>query len=125
MNQRRRQCFAMCAAMGCLLARVAWADNFSSVYYDSRADELVVTMRYRGTNPDHAFSLKWGACAAGRHGNLQEVSVDVLDDQWQDRAERDFQKTVRFSLAELPCRPATVTLRTAPRYFYSLIIPGR
>jgi hypothetical protein len=125
MNQRRRQYFAVCAAIGCSLAKVVWADNFSSVHYDSRANELVVTMRYRGTNPDHTFSLKWGECATGRHGNLQEVSVDVLDDQWQDRAERDFQKTVRFSLAELPCRPATVTLRTAPRYFYSLIIPGR
>ena len=122
---RRWQCFAVCAAMGSLLAQAAWSDNFSSVYYDSRADELVVTMRYRGTNPDHAFSLKWGACAAGVHGKLQEVSVDVLDDQWQDRAEHDFKKTVRFGLAGLPCRPATVTLHTAPRYFYSLIIPRR
>lgn len=124
MNQPRRQCFAVWAALGCLSAGVAWADNFSSVYYDSRANELVVTMRYRGTNPDHAFSLKWGTCAAGHHGKMQEISVDVLDDQWQDRAERDFKKTVRFSLAELPCRPVMVTLRTAPRYFYSLVIPG-
>lgn len=125
MNQLRRRCFALCAAMGSLSAQGAWADNFSSVHYDSSADELVVTMRYRGTNPDHAFSLKWGKCVAGRHGKLQEVSVDVLDDQWQDRAERDFKKAVRFGLAELPCRPASVTLHTAPRYFYSLIIPRR
>jgi len=48
-----------------------------------------------------------------------------LDDQFEDAEQRDFSKTVRFSLAGLPCpRPASVTLRTAPRFFYTLTIPG-
>jgi len=104
------------------LAPAACADNFSRVYYDANSGELVVVMRYRGTNPDHGFSLKWGSCSEASSGNLPEVAAEVLDDQWRDQAQREFKKTVRFSLAELPCRPVKVTLRTAPRFTYTLVI---
>jgi hypothetical protein len=104
------------------LPQPALADNFARVYYDSNTGELVVTMRYRGTNPDHTFSLKWGTCSDAAPGTLPEVAVEVLDDQWRDQAQREFKKTIRFSLADLPCRPAKVTLRTAPRFFYTLVI---
>jgi hypothetical protein len=79
-------------------------------------------MRYRGTNPDHVFSLKWGSCSEAAPGNLPDVSAEVLDDQWRDQAQREFKKTTRFSLAELPCRPVKVTLRSAPRFTYSVVI---
>jgi hypothetical protein len=50
--------------------------------------------------------------------------VEVLDDQFDDEEQQDFKKTMRFSLDGLPCgRPASVTLRTAPRFFYTLTIP--
>jgi hypothetical protein len=49
----------------------------------------------------------------------------VLDSQWQDDARHEFKKTLRFGLAELQCRPAKVTLRTAPRFMYTLMIPAR
>jgi hypothetical protein len=112
----------MAAAAACCLGRAAQADSFSRVYLDANTGELVVVMRYRGTNPDHAFSLKWGKCSAAADGNLPEVSAEVLDDQWRDQAQRDFKKTARFSLAELPCRPAKLTLRSAPRFIYTLVI---
>jgi hypothetical protein len=36
-----------------------------------------------------------------------------------------YRGTKRFSLANLPrARPASVTLRTAPRFFYTLTIPS-
>jgi len=108
-----------------LLASAVHADIFSKVYYDARTDQLVVVMRYRGTNPDHQFSLKWGECVDPGQGGLPEVSVEVLDDQWSDQAQQDFKKTSRFGLAELPCRPAKVTLRTAPRFLYTVTIPAR
>jgi len=104
------------------LPRAAQADSFSRVYYDANTGELVVVMRYRGTNPDHAFSLKWGPCSEATSGNLPEVAAEVLDDQWRDQAQREFKKTTRFSLADLPCRPAKVTLRSAPRFTYTLVI---
>ena len=100
------------------------ADTFFSAYYDPTSNELVVTMSYRGTNPDHQFSVQWGACQASRDGKTsQQIAGDIQDSQWNDLAQSPFTKTVRFSLANLNCRPATVTLRTPPRFEYTLQIP--
>ena len=106
------------------LSDAARADNFGRVYYDRTTDRLIVTMLYRGTNPNHAFSLKWGNCKSDQSASLPGVTVEVLDDQFEDHAQQDFKKTLRFGLAGLPCpRPVSVTLRTAPRFFYTLTIP--
>lgn len=100
------------------------ADTFFSAYYDQKSNELVVTMSYNGTNPNHQFSVQWGACQAPQGGTTSHQIVgDVLDSQWNDTAQSPFTKTVRFSLASLNCRPATVTLRSAPRFEYTLQIP--
>ena len=112
------------AASATLIALAARADNFANIRYSRQMDRLVVTMIYRGTNPNHNFSLKWGPCQANASGGLPSATAEVLDDQYEDAAERDFSKTVRFSLDGMPCaRPASVTLRTAPRFFYTLTIP--
>jgi hypothetical protein len=112
------------AAAATIASLEAGADNFANVRYDTRTDRLIVTMVYGGTNPNHHFSLKWGECQANQSGHLPGVTAEVLDDQFEDPAERDFTKTVRFGLAGMPCsRPASVTLRTAPRFFYTLTIP--
>ena len=99
------------------------ADNFAEVHYSARKDQLVVTVAYRGTHPDHVFSLKWGACREVGGGG-HEIAGEVLDSQWQDVEQRDFQKTNRFSLADIPCRPAKATLRLAPRFFATVQIPA-
>ena len=107
-----------------LFAPAAEADNFETVQYDKQTDQLVVTMIYRGTNPDHNFSLKWGECRVPESGGLPGVTAEVLDDQFDDAAEQDFKKSVRFSLTDMPCsRPADLTLKTAPRFFYTLTVP--
>lgn len=112
------------AAAATLISLAARADNFANIRYSQQTDRLVVTMLYRGTNPNHNFSLKWGPCQASQSGGLPGATAEVLDDQYDDAAEQDFSKTVRFSLAGMPCpRPASVTLRTAPRFFYTLTIP--
>ena len=100
------------------------ADTFSSAYYDAKTDELVVTMIYRGTNPDHEFSIQWGDCQPlGDDGTKHQIAAEVLDRQWNDTAQQSYTKTVRFGLASVSCRPATVTLRTAPRFEMTLEIP--
>jgi hypothetical protein len=102
----------------------AEADNFGRIYYDKQTDKLVVTMVYRGTNAHHNFSLKWGDCQPNQSGGRPGVTVEVLDDQFDDLAQQEYRTVKRFSLAGLPCsRPASVTLRTAPRFFYTLTIP--
>jgi hypothetical protein len=117
----RRYCRA---AAPCLLAMsAAQAATFSSAYYDPTANELVVTMIYGGTNPNHQFSVQWGTCRPlGNNGNHQ-IAADVLDSQWDDAAQQQFTTTVRFSLAGVNCLPAAITLRTAPKYEYTLQVP--
>jgi hypothetical protein len=99
------------------------AENFGRVAYDSAADQLIVTMLYRGTNPDHDFSLKWGECKSLPDGS-NEVAAEVIDSQARDAARQDFRKTVHLSLDGLSCRPAKLTLRAPPRSFFSLRIPA-
>lgn len=116
----------MAAIAATLIADVAAADNFGRIYYDQNSDRLVVTMLYRGTNPNHQFSLRWGECKSNQSGNLPGVTVEVLDSQFDDLEQHDFKKTIRFKLSELPCgRPVSLTLRSAPRFFYSLTIPAK
>ena len=108
----------------CLAPRAGHADNFQKVSYDPSTDELVITVIYRGTNADHQFSVKWGPCVDGDDGRHTIVG-ELLDQQFQDAARKTFKKTVRISVADVDCRPAAVTLRTAPRFFYTLTIPAR
>jgi hypothetical protein len=117
-------CILLSGLTAVMLSAVAQADNFANVYYSARKDQLVITMGYRGTNPNHSFSLKWGQCQ-DLDGGGREISAEVLDSQWQDVEQSDFKKTTRFSLAEVSCRPAKLTLRSAPRFFYTLQIPSR
>jgi hypothetical protein len=114
---------ALIAGLGLIGAVSVDADDFARVFYDARSDQLVVTMRYRGTNAKHAFTLKWGACQDPQTGGSPALSGEVLDDQWKDPAVRDYQTTTRFALADMPCRPAKVTLRTAPRFYTTIEIP--
>ena len=126
MTGRRALCRLVPAVAAALFSFGAEADDFGRVRYDAQADQLVVTMIYRGSNPNHAFSIKWGKCQAHQSGDLPGVTLEVLDDQFADPARQDYKKTVRFSLAGLPCpRPVAVTLRTAPRFFHTLTIPSR
>jgi hypothetical protein len=112
-------------ALVVMLAAAVRADTFANVYYDAGKDQIVVTMIYRGTNPDHMFSLKWGRCKESPDGGAREIVAEVLDSQWQDPETQDFRKTTRFSLDNLRCRPAKLTLKTAPRFYYTLQIPAR
>jgi|HubBroStandDraft_1064217.scaffolds.fasta_scaffold10825_2 hypothetical protein len=119
--------FVRAAGLGLSLSLVvlcARADTFSRVSFDAATDQLVVTMRYRGTNADHVFTLRWGQCGQPQGGALPEVVAEVLDSQALDAASKDFKTTTRFDLANLPCRPAKVTLRTAPHFYTTLVIPA-
>lgn len=126
-STRRISTLALAAAPFLVLLagpEASQADNFQSVAYDPATDELVIGVVYRGTNPDHQFSLKWGPCV-DRGNNQHEIVAELLDNQFQDAARKDYRKTVRMSLAAMDCRPAALTLRSAPRFYYTLTIPQR
>jgi len=131
--RRRREGFrtfpviAVAVAMTTDTAAVM-AAAFGSAHYDPDSDQLIVTMIYEGTNPNHHFSIQWGQCQKvdqpGQPAH-QAIDVSVLDDQWNDAATKTYTETIRVPLANLSCRPAAVTLRTAPDFFTSLDIPAR
>jgi hypothetical protein len=101
------------------------ADEFGPVHYDPKSDQLIVTIIYVGTNPDHHFSIQWGQCRnldePGHPGEPgvppHEIIVSILDDQGNDAARTSYTKIVRVPLATLSCRPAKVTLWTTPAFF--------
>ncbi len=115
------------APWACLLALScpASADNLGPSHYDRATDQLVVTVLYGGTNANHTFTLKWGACELDDSGRrLPLVNADVLDDQFNDVEHQQYKVVVRFSLAGMPCpRPAIVTLSSPPRSSVKLVIP--
>jgi len=106
-----------------LIGPATRADDFESVSYDPVADELVIVINYSGTNPDHQFTLNWGDCQT-KDDNQSELFGDLIDQQSRDAARQDYRKTLRFSLAAVDCRPVTLTLRTAPRFFATVTIPA-
>ncbi len=118
-----RRYVAMLGAASVLGLSNALAENFATVAYDPKTDQVVVTMLYRGTNPDHDFSLQWDECKTLPDGS-NEVAAEVIDSQALDAAQQDFKKTVSLSLDGLPCRPAKVTLRAAPRSYVVVRIPA-
>ena len=121
-HARLRGC-CRAAALYLLAMSAAQGATFSSVHYDPNTNDLVVTMIYDGTNPNHRFSVQWGTCRPLGHDGNHQIAADVLDSQWDDAAQRQFTVTVRFSLAGVNCLPAAITLRTAPKYEYTLQVP--
>ena len=104
---------------------VVMAANFGPVRYDANSDQLIVTMIYDGTNPNHQFSVQWGPCRKLDQPARQTIEASILDDQWNDAATKTYTETVKVPLATLSCRPATVTLRSPPDFYTSVDIPAR
>jgi hypothetical protein len=104
----------------------AMADWFGPVRYDPNSDQLIITLMYDGTNPDHHLSVQWGLCrkleqprAVGPDGSplkqpAQQLELRILDDQGNDAAKKTYTKTLQVPLAAVSCRPARVTLTTDP-----------
>jgi hypothetical protein len=67
------------------MSHPASADNFGAHHYDRATNELVVTKVHGGTNSNHKFTLKWGACEFHDSGRrMPLVNADILDDQFND-----------------------------------------
>ncbi len=88
-----------------LTTTVGKADDFGPVRYDPNSDQLIVTMIYDGTNPNHHFSVKWGQCRKlqGFDQPTQElIEVWILDDQGDDAAKKNFKKTLHVPFLHCP-----------------------
>ena len=80
------------AAAATLISLAARADNFADIRYSPQTDRLVVTMLYRGTNPNHQLLAKMGAVSKQASRTVCRAQrAEILDDQYDDTAEQDFQ----------------------------------
>ena len=91
------------------------------------SDQLIATMIYDGTHPNHHFTIKWGPCRKSNQDQQthQTIDVNLLDDDGNDAATKTYTELVTISLANLSCRPATVTLWTPPNFDRSIDVPSR
>jgi len=89
----------------------AAAISVTALTYDPAKDQLVMTIAYRGTNPDHQFKVQWDKCTR-------------LDDQPEDLARQEFTRPMRINLRDFSCRPAKVTIRTSAGFFTSVDVPA-
>lgn len=105
------------------LGSATHADDFQTISYDAATDELVIVVDYSGTNADHQFTMDWGECQT-KDDNQRELFGQLIDQQARDAARQEFRKTVRISLANVDCRPAMLTVRTAPRFLATVSIPA-
>ena len=129
-GQRRlddfRSCLLIAAAVAMATASAAvMAATFGPVRYDPNGDQLVVTMIYDGTKPDHHFSIYWDTCRKDDQPVRQTIGINILDEDHNDAATETYTETLRVPLATLSCRPATVVLWTPPSSTTSVDIPAR
>ena len=110
----------------------ARASNLLDLQYDARTDELVAVIAFRGSHPDHRFSLQWGKCQRRSSERMASgvsatygVSALVIDAHGADVTKENYEVTARFDLATLACRPARVTLRSGPRNSRTVSVPAR
>jgi hypothetical protein len=106
-----------------LVAGIADATNILAMRQDTATDEVVIDVAYRGTNPNHQFSLLWSDCRDFPfEGASYQVEARLADTQAEDRALEEFKQTLRFTLSSLKCRPAKLTVSTAAGFHQTIVV---
>jgi hypothetical protein len=113
---------ALCLALATLPLAVAAADIVDA-WYDPSRDELIVDVAYRGSTPDHEFSLSWAGCGRTADGQ-RGIAARLIDTRGEEPALGDYRIRERFSLATLECRPAEVMLRLVRISNAIVFVPG-
>jgi hypothetical protein len=132
-NERKMLALLLLIAVAITMApaTAVRADAFGPVRYDPKSDQLIVTILYDGTNPDHHFSIQWEPChkLEQTRGQPEQpglpphyIALSIMDDQGNDAAKKSYRKTIRVPLAASSCRPARVTLVTSPVLYNDITI---
>jgi hypothetical protein len=106
-----------------LYVATAAAIAVTKLSYDAPKDQLVMTIAYRGTNPDHQFRVQWDKCAKLDEERMQILGL-LIDDQPNDLARQEFTKPMRIDLRDFTCRPSKVTIKTSAGFFTSVDVPA-
>lgn len=114
--------WAACTAALFYIAPAA-AVTVTALKYDPAKDQLVMSITYRGTNPDHRFKVQWETCKR-LDDERQQILGLLVDSQPNDHARQDFTTPMRVDLRDFGCRPAKVTIRTSAGFFASVDVPA-
>lgn len=117
--------WAACSVLAALFyGAPAAAVTITGIAYDAAEDRLVMSIAYRGTNPNHQFSLQWTGCKR-LDGQRRQILGLLVDTQPDDLARQEFIKPLEIGLSSFTCRPAKVTIRTSAGFFTSVDVPAR
>ena len=72
-----------------------------------------------------AVSSAEAAPSGHRGDNHHQISVQLLDAQFQEPARQTYTQTLHLSLKDMDCRPGELTVRTIPNNLYTVQIPAR
>ncbi len=114
---------SLCALMLSLAPLAARATNLLDLVYDKETNELVATIAYGGSNPDHKFRLVWGPCQSIPGPVPNAAGADVIDEQGMDPVTQEYIVKTRFGLGGFPCRPVLITLRIGRRINRTVLVP--
>ena len=112
-----------CFVLALFYGSPASAITVNGLRYDAAKDQLVMTIAYRGTNPDHEFSVQWAECKR-LDDERSEILGLLIDTQPKDLARQNFTKSFKVDLRDFTCRPARVTIRTSAGFFTSVDVPS-
>src|SRR5690606_15603561 len=112
-----------CLLLALLYSETAPAITVDALRYDAANDQLVMVISYRGTNPDHEFSVQWDECKRLDDERFQILGL-LIDSQPDDLARQDFTTPFKIDLRNFTCRPARVTIRTSAGFFMSVDVPA-
>lgn len=124
---RRKRYLSRMLAAGILAAFAATANatNLLALSHDADTDEIVLKVAYRGSHGQHPFSLDWGECNDNAfEGPPHQIGAQLIDSQYDDSGPTEFTQTVRFSIADLKCRPAKLTIRTSTGAYRTITVPA-
>ena len=115
--------WAACSLLALLYCTPASAITVTALTYDAAENQLVMTIAYRGTNPDHKFSVEWSECKPLDEARSQILGL-LVDSQPNDLARQEFTRELKVDLTTFTCRPAQVTIRTSAGFFISVDVPA-
>jgi hypothetical protein len=104
-------------------AATANATNLLELTHDAETDALVLKVAYRGSHDNHPFSLEWGECKDYAFGTPHQIGAQLVDRDFDDSGPTEFKQTLKFSIADLKCRPSKLTIRTSTGVYRTILVP--
>lgn len=98
------------AGLFVFLGSQAMATEIITAGFDAKSKTISLELAFIGGTKPHNFSLEYEPCRV-LNGNY-EVAARLLDEGHDDLGQQELFQTVEFSVADLACKPAWLTVRS-------------